>query len=121
MSKVLSSISRRDVLVGAASARVSLLGAKAFGLSGQRKPEDAARFRFAHLTDLQIKGQRCAHQVQAAIEHAIDQPHKPELILTGGDLVYDSMTADERFVRHQWRDVKLVFSQRRLPTDHILC
>lgn len=106
--------------MGAASASVGVFASRVLGTTGVHA-QPTGGFRFAHLTDLHIKSHGCVHKVQRAIHHAIERPNPPKLILTGGDLVYDAMYADERAVNHQWRHVKKAFStQSKVPVEHVL-
>jgi Icc protein len=113
-------LTRRDVLVGAASAGVGAFASKVLGAAGPSQSK-AESFRFAHLTDLHIKGHGSMRSVQRAIRHATERPNPPKLILTGGDLVYDAMYADERSVTRQWHHVQKAFAvQTVVPVEHVL-
>ncbi len=47
---------------------------------------------------------------------------KPDILITGGDLIFDAMIEEERSVRHQWRLVKSVFSKKNvdIPMEHCI-
>jgi 3',5'-cyclic AMP phosphodiesterase CpdA len=119
-------ITRREALLGVASASVGLFSSKLFGapapLGSAPKPLTPSEgFRFAHLTDLHILTHGNARKVRRALHHATHRPNPPKLILTGGDLVYDTMYADEASALKQWEYVKWVFeSHRKVPVEHVL-
>ncbi|HWD40527.1 MAG TPA: metallophosphoesterase [Fimbriimonas sp.] len=114
----MSSVTRREVLGGAALLGVGALAGHAFASPSRLKKPG---FRFAHLTDLHIKGHQCGQSVRRAFRHAVDRPHRPDLIVTGGDLVYDAMYGNERCVDRQWRHVSRAFhAERSVPIEHIL-
>lgn len=57
--------------------------------------------RIAHLTDTHIQPERKAYDgVTACLKHA--QSHKPDVIVTGGDLIMDAYEADFDRTRTQW-------------------
>lgn len=113
----LSGLTRREVLIGSASVGAALLGGSVLGRVHDRKPT----YRIAHLSDLHIKGRRSVNGVNQAIQHALSQSPKPDLILTGGDLVFDLMSADQRCAEHQWSNFRRVFDQNfGVPVEHIL-
>jgi 3',5'-cyclic AMP phosphodiesterase CpdA len=59
--------------------------------------------RLAHLTDVHVKPERAADQGMAdCLNHAQSQADKPELILFGGDCVYDSMATEQTRTKMLW-------------------
>lgn len=101
------SLSRRDVI------RAAGLAAAGFALFGPHSPPALARttasparrrvLRIAHLTDMHIQPERGAGEgMTACWRHLAAQPDRPDLVLTGGDTVMDSMDADEVRTRTQW-------------------
>lgn len=92
---------RREFLRGAAVAA----GAVLVGGAG---PSEAAKrkrvLRVAHLTDIHVQPELEAGEGMAAcLEHVLRQKSRPDLILTGGDLIMDGFAQDEARVRAQWR------------------
>ncbi len=85
-------ISRRNVLAGSLTAlvgslwghgRISQAAATATGTSG---------FRFVHITDIHVQPERKAAEGLAACLQAINKlDPKPDFIMTGGDLVMDTL------------------------------
>lgn len=100
------SFNRREVL--------SLAGATALGAvawSGLPAPAGAATvnphrkrcLRVAHLTDLHVQPERrAAEGMTACLRHVEQLRDKPQLILTGGDSVFDSFAADDARTKLQW-------------------
>lgn len=99
-------ISRREMLkaAGAAAALAGLglpVAAVAAG-TGQRPPGRKRSLRVAHLTDTHIQPERKAAEGVAACLRHVQTEHKPDLILTGGDLIMDGFAADEARTKLQW-------------------
>ncbi|MDX2017985.1 MAG: metallophosphoesterase [Planctomycetota bacterium] len=122
-------LSRRSILGGAAAlAGASLLPTSVRAhVHAQPAPASpsasAARLhRLAHLTDTHVNGEREAVKgVAQALAHAQSLAEKPEMILTGGDLIMDSMARDEAGVRAQWDLFTRVLKDHcSLPVRHCL-
>ncbi|MCU0299045.1 MAG: metallophosphoesterase, partial [Candidatus Nanopelagicales bacterium] len=59
--------------------------------------------RVAHLTDIHVQPQQRAGEGMAAcLRHLQQLADQPELILTGGDSIMDSLAADDARTRLQW-------------------
>lgn len=59
--------------------------------------------RIAHLTDVHVEPERAASDgMIACLHHVQGLADKPELILTGGDSVFDSFEADDARTALQW-------------------
>jgi len=89
--------------------RRELLAASAAGILlpslGAASPSPARKrtLRIAHLTDIHIQPERgAADGFAAAIEHALAQNDKPDLIFTGGDLIMDALGATRERTKIQW-------------------
>ncbi|MEK6702422.1 MAG: metallophosphoesterase [Planctomycetota bacterium] len=115
-------LSRRGMLAGLAAVGASVgLGGLARGSMLERPlPKGAAAkrsIRLAHLTDSHIQPELGADQGTAAcFRHAQSQKDKPELILTGGDHVMDSLATDDARTTLQWDLWKKVLkSESSLP------
>jgi Icc protein len=103
------SASRRDLLksigfVAGAAAFAGLLPRSAAARLLQPVSSTRKRvLRFAHLTDIHVQPElRAGDGMSACFKHVQSQADKPELILTGGDHVMDSMAADAARTRLQW-------------------
>jgi Icc protein len=105
-----ASANRRQWLrsVGLGGAAVCIASAVPI-VSGQNPPAaviDASRrrsIRLAHLTDVHVEPERGADEGMAAcLAHAQSQADKPELILFGGDCVFDSMAHDQTRTKLLW-------------------
>ena len=102
------SITRRELLTGTLAA----CGAGAFGALAQAaaaKPGDEVAappvpaFRIAHLTDIHIQPERRgAEGLAACLEHVRGLSPRPDLVITGGDLIMDGFAATERRTKLQW-------------------
>lgn len=59
--------------------------------------------RVAHMTDMHVQPERGAEQgMAAAFRHVGALPDRPDLIITGGDTIMDSMDADHARTTTQW-------------------
>ena len=78
--------------------------------------------RVAHLTDLHIQPELKADAgVTACLRHVRSQAEKPDLILLGGDLVMDSMEADDSRTKTQWDLFSKVFKDEcAIPVEPCL-
>lgn len=92
---------------------LSLLGASILGAVAVDGPQVAearevnARrkrcLRVAHLTDFHVQPERHATEGMTACLHHVQQLRdKPQLLLTGGDSVFDSFAADDARTTLQW-------------------
>jgi 3',5'-cyclic-AMP phosphodiesterase len=101
----LDSISRRDVLKIAGLTAVGMAGIEAAALAQQSVPRAASKrvLRIAHLTDIHVQPERRASGgMIACLHHVQSLADKPDLILTGGDSVFDSFEADDARTKLQW-------------------
>lgn len=90
--------SRREFLAGAA-AGILLPTLSRLTQSSSRK----RIARIAHLTDIHVQPERGATEgFETALEHALGQSDKPDIIFTGGDLIMDALGASEERTRTQW-------------------
>lgn len=104
-------LTRRDLMAGLMSAP---LLAPVVGCSRQ---EDS--IRLCHLTDLHIQPELKAHHgCQVAFEQAMLQ--KPDLIITGGDLIMDGLAAKEARVKRQWELWSDVVRTATCPIYHTI-
>ena len=88
----MSRVSRRNVLAGTLAA----LGGSLWGRRGTAQTATAAigpgGFRFVHLTDLHVQPELRAAEGLAACLQAVNKlDPKPDFIMTGGDLVMDTL------------------------------
>jgi 3',5'-cyclic AMP phosphodiesterase CpdA len=59
--------------------------------------------RFAHLTDVHVEPERAAdHGMAACLDHVQSQSDKPEMILFGGDCVFDTAGHDQTRSLYLW-------------------
>jgi 3',5'-cyclic AMP phosphodiesterase CpdA len=124
-----SPITRREVLktTGLAAA-TALLGGRLLPALARDEPTALADpprkpvLRIAHLTDIHAQPERRAPEgLTACLRHVQCQPDKPDLVLTGGDLVMDSFDAGFDRTKLQWEVFKRVFKEEcSLPVEHCL-
>lgn len=91
--------SRRDAIAAAAAAGAALV------LPGRAlaQPSRKRVLRVAHLTDMHIQPERGAFDgVAACLRHVQSRSPRPDLVVTGGDLIMDAMRADADRTRAQW-------------------
>lgn len=87
---------------------------------GLAHPDRKRALRIAHLTDIHVQPERGAPEgMEAAIEHALGQKDKPDLLFTGGDLVMESFNADQARTQTQW-DVftRVLKANVDVPIEH---
>ncbi len=120
-------LSRRDALRLGLAATVFGLGWPTPPALGEAPDRPTARprrraLRLAYLTDSHIQPERRAYEgVVACLRHLMAQEDRPELVLTGGDLIMDAMDADEARTRVQWDLwLKVLRDECPLPVQHCL-
>jgi predicted MPP superfamily phosphohydrolase len=90
------------------------------------KPTHSSRrkrtLRFAHMTDIHLYDERNAEKgLQAALAHIHDLDDRPELIVTGGDLIMDALGKDAQAAHAQWDLFDAVLSRHcQIPVKHCL-
>jgi Icc protein len=92
-------------------------------MKAEQSPRGPRRsLRIAHLTDIHLQPERrAAEGLTACLEHVHSLPERPDLILNGGDVVMDAVTASwDRTQRlwDLWEDV--VGKSCRIPMEHCL-
>lgn len=91
---------------------------------GLPRPKSARKrvLRVAHLTDIHVQPERKANEGMAAcLKHVQAQHDRPELILTGGDLVMDAFDAEEARTKLQWEIfTKVLKDECGIPVRHTL-
>jgi 3',5'-cyclic-AMP phosphodiesterase len=101
-----SSFNRREALslMGATALSAAVWGGQPSPASARTiNPRRKRSMRVAHLTDLHVQPERRATDGMTACLHHVQQlPDKPQLILTGGDSVFDSFAADDARTTLQW-------------------
>ncbi|MBY0263459.1 MAG: metallophosphoesterase [Phycisphaerales bacterium] len=124
-------LSRRSALkaglggMAALGAASLLSGCAAGGQKSAAAATPAGRtrvLRLAHLTDWHIQPERGAFDgVAACLRHCQSLPDKPEIIVSGGDLIMDGYGADHARTRKQW-DLfnSVVKDECSLPIEHTL-
>ncbi|MEN8254747.1 MAG: metallophosphoesterase [Verrucomicrobiota bacterium] len=83
---------------------------------------DGGRFRFAHFTDMHIGPEsNSATGLAAALRHMQSLNDKPEMLITGGDIVSEAMGATEKSANEQYALVEKVFEEEcHIPVRHCL-
>jgi 3',5'-cyclic AMP phosphodiesterase CpdA len=120
---------RRDFLkTGALAAGALTLAANPLARAGSRLQPAAPAgsrklsLRVAHLTDIHVEPElHAAEGLAAALHHVQSLDRKPELILTGGDHVFDCFAHDEARTKLQWELLHKVFKgENSLPVQHTI-
>lgn len=124
-----SPITRREALkTGGIAAATALLTGRLLPARAAEPPATQPGtprkpvLRIAHLTDVHVQPERRADEGFAAcLRHVQNLPDKPDLILTGGDLIMDSLGASAERTKTQW-DVfmRVLKDECRLPVEHCL-
>lgn len=114
----MSEISRRDLLAASASGLLLPTIAGAAATSAKRKRS----IRIAHLTDIHVQPERAAPRgLEACLGHVQSQKDKPQMILTGGDLIMDSLGASPERTQTQWDIFTDVMKANcKVPVEHCL-
>ena len=123
-------INRRQFFAGSAA----ILGALTSGgcnivaankVDAAKSPHSSHRkrsLRFAHMTDIHLNDERnAAKGFQAALAHIHGLDDPPELIVTGGDLIMDSLGTSVERAHEQWDLFNTTLKQHcRIPVKHCL-
>lgn len=92
----MSAISRREII--AASGAALVLPSSAIAAPLRKR-----KLRIAHLTDFHVQPEQGAPKgMEMALEHAQSHRDKPQLMITGGDLIMDAWGIDKDRVAKQW-------------------
>lgn len=97
-------VSRREALkVGAGAALAAALAPGGARRALARPAPRPGPLRIAHLTDTHIQPERKATEgVAACLRHAMALDRRPDLVITGGDLVMDAFEQTRERTRTQW-------------------
>lgn len=102
------------------------VGSAALAVNPVALPSPAAErrrtLRFAHGTDLHVLAERNAPKgVEAWLAHVQAAPQSAEMILTGGDLIFDSFETSLGVARDRWDLLKRLLKEHcRIPIEHCL-
>jgi 3',5'-cyclic AMP phosphodiesterase CpdA len=82
----------------------------------------ARSLRFAHLTDIHLFDERNAPAgFAAALRHVQESPQSAELVITGGDLIFDSFETGLGVARDRWDlFTRMLREHLRVPVEHCL-
>jgi predicted MPP superfamily phosphohydrolase len=91
--------------------------AKSAHVSGRKRT-----LRFAHMTDIHLYDERNAEKgLQTAFKHIHDLEDRPELIVTGGDLIMDALGKDAQEAHAQWDLFDSILDRHcQIPVKHCL-
>lgn len=120
---------RAGIVGGAAIGGIAIGGL--FGCAAGAAPSSAARpagagrtrvLRLAHITDVHVQPERGAADGLAMCLRRVNAlTPKPDMVITGGDLIMDGFAADEARTRAQWDILTRVFRDEcGLPVRHTL-
>jgi Icc protein len=103
----MNDLSRRDALKITGLAALGIGVSAPITLAAPQTPSPSAprkrALRLAHLTDVHVQPERRASDgMIACLHHVQSLKDKPDLILTGGDSVFDSFEADDARTKLQW-------------------
>jgi Icc protein len=87
-----------------------------------RAPRGRRVLRIAHLTDIHVEPERKAGEgLTACLHHVQSLKDRPDVIFVGGDMVMDSIGADEGRTRTQWDLFTKVFrTECSLPVEYCI-
>ena len=114
--------SRRSVLAAAAAMlAMPLVGRAAQSTPARAATHRARSLRLVHMTDLHIQPEKGADKgVAACLSHIGSLQDKPDLIVTGGDLIMDGFAADQTRSRLQWELLTKALANAPAPVVHTL-
>ena len=122
MSEETNNLTRRGFIAATMTAAVGLAAGGTFGAPQKSDPVAVSSVknrsvRFAHFTDIHLDPKRNAPEgLTAALHHAQSLPDKPDMIITGGDNIMDSLGADDNWTEVQYKLLKKVFAEEcKLP------
>jgi 3',5'-cyclic AMP phosphodiesterase CpdA len=96
-------IGSAGVIASAAGLDTGIVSAQTTPLAGVALPGRKRSLRFAHLTDVHVEPELGANEGMAScLKHVQSHADKPEMILFGGDCVFDSMASDQARTKLQW-------------------
>ncbi len=117
-------LSRREIVKLAALAAAGGAWSTTWASTDTAKhhPRRKRALRLAHLTDIHVQPQRrAAEGFTACLHHVQNQADKPELIITGGDSIMDSLSAGEPRTKTQWQLwQKVLANECSLPIKHCI-
>lgn len=113
-------LTRRHVIAGAAAAGMTALVPSAAATTPQ--PKGKRVLRFGHLTDIHVQPEKRAEEGMVhTLEHVQNLSDKPDLIVTGGDLIMDAFRADRARTKTQWDIFQRVIKNHvSLPVEHCI-
>ena len=118
----MESITRRNALRigGLAAAGLALGSPRALLAAG--RVERKRSIRIAHLTDIHVEPElRAAEGFAACLRHVQSHADKPQLILSGGDMVMDSFDQGEERTKLLWELFAKVYKEEcSIPMDGCL-
>ena len=123
MTQKVDTVTRRGFIQ---TSTVAMLGLIASGGCNAGKPsgyaatnilEKKRNIRFAHFTDIHVEPKLDAPEgLTAALHHAQSLKDRPDMIITGGDNIMDSLGADDNWTEIQYGVLKEVFAKEcKLP------
>lgn len=106
----------------AMSRRSLLLGGGAALAAGALLGGSPRRLRLAHLTDIHLLPDRTStERLRRALRQLQQGPERPDLIVQGGDAIFDALEQPRSSVREQWKTWKRIWSEEnRLPVYSML-
>lgn len=117
-----SSLPRRGFIGLAVAASGAGLAAPALASTPESPAPRKRVLRFAHLTDIHLYSERRAPEgFRAALRHVQEAQREVELIVTGGDLVFDSFETSLGTARDRWDlFTRILKEECRIPIEHCL-
>ncbi|MEN6383777.1 MAG: metallophosphoesterase [Phycisphaerales bacterium] len=115
-------MNRRSFLGTSVAAVAGLTSLKSFNLIGREKSRSrkGRSLRFAHMTDIHLRPEKKAPQGFAlALDHIHSQKDKPEMIITGGDHLIDTIGENDSTTEIYWTLFKdIVKNKCKLPIKY---
>lgn len=123
MTQKTDTITRRGFIRGSTVAMLGLMAGsgccagKPSGFVADAVLKKRRSIRFAHFTDIHMEPKlRAPEGLAAALRHAQSLKDRPDMIITGGDHVMDSLGADDNWTGIQYATLKKVFAEEcKLP------
>ena len=111
-------LTRRDILVGGASL---CAGVGLSTLSSASESQTALRpFRIAHLTDIHLRPGKLPEESLASVLHSA-QELQADLIINGGDVIFDALNTRRSEVEIQWKTLhRILQAENSTPVLHVV-
>lgn len=120
-----ASTTRRRFLASAGAAAATAGAAAtvpgAAAAHGQRPPfHGSGRIRLLHFTDAHVTPGAPRSEAETLRALQLGLRHRPDLVVQGGDAIYDALVQDKASVEAQWAIHRRIYERLRTPVAHVI-